>query len=105
MRPHPLAEALHGRVHGLIDWQVVDVPEVATPTSMTVAVSSVVMATVTSVGYECVCVCTYACMSEWGGGWVHAHACGRYMHACVCVCVCVCVEGVGVHMDKTWTPV
>ena len=41
------------------------------------------------------CVCAYACMSEWGGGWVHAHACGRYMHACVCVCVCVCVCGRG----------
>ena len=56
VRPHPRTEALYGRVQRLVHWKVVDVPEITTPTTVTMAVSSVVMttvvmATITSVSY------------------------------------------------------
>ena len=53
VRPHPTVEALHGRVKGLVDWEVVDMPGVATVAMTTVAmptttVTSVAMTSISS---------------------------------------------------------
>lgn len=53
VRPHPTAEALHGRVEGLVDWEVVDMPGVATVAMTTMAmptttVTSVAMTSISS---------------------------------------------------------
>lgn len=53
VRPHPAAEALHGRVEGLVDWEGVDMPGIATVTMTTMAmpttvITSVIMTSISS---------------------------------------------------------
>ena len=53
VRSHPAAEALYGGVKGLVDWEGVDMPGVATVTMTTVAmpitvITSVIMTSISS---------------------------------------------------------
>ena len=44
VRSHPSAEALHGGVKGLVDWEGVNVPGIARPTMATMTTISVTVA-------------------------------------------------------------